>query len=165
LDRDDLVLDLKKWRDEFVTAGYQVPELDVAVAHRSGIAVVDQNTVEAFLSAPETHKLSMQCLRQHLLDRFQSAQSWWDVGFLFPIAFIDFDNQRFAGFYHDGPPLERYVPDGWIGEFMDFSNTFSEDRFPAADKFWIVSGRDLLHELNERGRALEANRVQSAGQG
>jgi hypothetical protein len=32
--------------------------------------------------------------------------------------------------------------------------------FPAADKFWIVDGRDLLHELNERGRSVEASRAE-----
>lgn len=161
LDHDNLVLDLKKWRDEFVAAGYLVPDLSVAAAQRSGIAVVDQNTVEEFLSAPEAHKLSLQFLRQALLERFPSAQSWWDVGFLFPIAFIDFDNKRFAGFYQNGPRLERYVPDGWVGEFVDFANTYSEEVFPAADKFWIVDGRNLLHELNERGRTLEASRAKS----
>jgi hypothetical protein len=157
-DRDNFVLDLKKWRDEFVSAGYQVPELAVVAAQRSGIVVVDQSTAEEFLTSPEVHKLTLQFLRQNLLERFPSAKSWWDVGFLFPIAFIDFDNKRFAGFYESGPRLERYVPDGWVGEFADFANTFSEEVFPTADKFWIVDGRDLLQELNERGSALEEGR-------
>ncbi|RKP43273.1 group-specific protein [Trinickia fusca] len=156
--RDNLVLDWKKWRDEFVAAGYEVPDLSVGVVQRSGIVVVDQNTIDEFMSVPEVHKLSLQFLRQALLQRFPGAQSWWDVGFLFPIAFVDFDNKRFAGFYHDGPRLERYVPYGWVGEFVDFANTYPEEIFPSADKFWIVDGRDLLHELNKRGRALEASR-------
>jgi len=44
---------------------------------------------------------------------------------------------------------------------VDFANTYPEDVFPAADKFWIVNGSDLLHELNERGRALEASRTKT----
>jgi hypothetical protein len=155
-DHDNLVLDLKKWRDEFVAASYQVPELSVVAARRSNIVVVDQATADEFLRAQEVHKLELQFLRQALLERFPSAQSWWDVGFLFPIAFIDFDRKRFAGFYQNGPRLERYVPEGWVGEFVDFANTYPEEVFPVADKFWIVDGRDLLHELNERGRAVEA---------
>ena len=158
-DRDNWVLDLKKWRDDFVAAGHQVPELNEAAAQRSGIATVDQDTVEEFLSAPVIHKLKLQFLRQALLERYPNAQSWWDVGFLFPIAFIDFDNKRFAAFYHNGPRLESYVPAGWTGELVDFANSYSEDVFPAKDKFWIVDGRDLLQELNERGRALEASRA------
>ncbi|AOJ64590.1 hypothetical protein WJ32_18600 (plasmid) [Burkholderia ubonensis] len=161
LESENVILDWKKRRDEFIAAGYQYPDLDVVAHQRSGILVLDQNNAEEFLTALVTHKLSLQFLRDALLERFPSAQSWWDVGFLFPIAFIDFDNKRFAGFYHNGPRLERYVPDGWVGEFVDFANTYPEEVFPVADKFWIVDGRDLLHELNERGRAQESSRAKS----
>lgn len=157
---ESLVLDWRKQRDEFVAAGYQVPDLSVAAAQRAGIVVLDQNVADEFLTAPEVHKLSLDFLRKELLKRFQSARSWWDVGFLFPVAFIDFDRKHFAGFYHDGPCLERYAPDGWTSEFADFANTYPEEVFPAAEKFWIVDGRDLLHELNERGRSVEAAKVE-----
>lgn len=160
-DQENLVLDLKKWRDEFVATGHQVPDLSVVAAKRSGIVIVDQNTADEFLNAPETHQLSLEFLRQALLERFPSAQSWWEVGFLFPIAFVDFDNKHFAAFYQNGPRLERYVPDEWVGEFVDFANVYPEELFPVADKFWIVDGKDLLHELNERGRKLEASRTES----
>lgn len=160
-DHDNLVLDWEKWRDEFVSAGYQVPDQHATVVERSGIVIVDQDSAEEFLEAPITHKLSPQFLRQALLERFPTAKSWWDVEFLFPIAFIDFDHKRFAGFYHSGSPLERYVPDGWVGEFVDFANTYPEEVFPAADKFWIADGRDLLQELNERGRSLEASQAKT----
>jgi hypothetical protein len=157
LEPDNLILDWRKQRDEFVAAGYLFPDLNVVAAQRAGIVVLDQDTADEFLRAPEVHKLSLDFLRNALMERFQSAQSWWDVGFLFPIAFVDFDNRCFAAFYQNGPRLERYVPDGWVGEFTDFANTYSEEVFPAADKFWIVDGRDFLHELNERGRSAEAN--------
>jgi hypothetical protein len=127
--------------------------------------MLDQDTAEEFLNAPTTHKLSFHFLRDALLERFRSAQSWWDVSFLFPIAFIDFDSKRFAGFYQSGPRLERYVPDRWVGEFVDFANTYPEVVFPAADKFWIVDGKDLLHELNERARATETACTKTANQG
>ncbi|QQJ96019.1 hypothetical protein JG536_10290 [Burkholderia ambifaria] len=155
------MLDWKRWRDEYVAAGYQVPDESVTATERSGIVVVDENSVEEFLIEPVAHRLSIDFLRNALLERYQAAKSWWDVGFLFPIAFIDFDNRRFAGFYHNGPRLERYVPDGWLGEFVDFANTYPEHVFPSADKFWIVEGRDLLHELNERGRAQASGGVAS----
>ena len=80
------------------------------------------------------------------------ARSWWDVESLFPVAFVDFDHRRFAGCYHEGPRLERDVPAGWTGEFVDFANTYPADVFPDAAKFWIVDGRNLLRALIERGR-------------
>ena len=161
LEGENLILDWKKRRDEFIAASCPYPDLDMVASQRAGIVVLDQNTAEEFLTVAENHKFGIEFLRQALLERFLSAQSWWDVGFLFPIAFIDFDNKRFAGFYHTGPRLERYVPDGWVGEFVDFANTYSEDIFPAVDKFWIVDGRDLLYELNERGRVAEASRTKT----
>jgi hypothetical protein len=158
---ENLILDWEKRRDEFIAAGHQYPDLSTVAAQRAGIVLLDQSSADEFLRAPEAHKLSLDFLRQAFLERFPSAQSWWDVGFLFPIAFIDFDNKRFAGFYQNGPCLERYVPNGWAGEFVDFANTYPEVVFPAAAKFWIVDGKDLLHELNERARALEASRVKT----
>lgn len=161
LEQENLILDLAKQREEFVAAGYEVPSLDEIAKQRAGIALVDESTADKFLCTPETRELSLDFLRQALLQRFESAQSWWDVGFLFPIAFIDFDNKRFAAFYQNGPRLERYVPDGWGGEFVDFANTYPEEVFPMAAKFWIVDGKDLLRELNDRGRALDASRTKS----
>jgi hypothetical protein len=151
-DRENWILDWNKWRDEFVAAGHAVPDIHVMAQQRSGIAVVDSDNVEQFLQIPGMHQIDLDFLRKELVNRFPAAQSWWDVEFLFPIAFADFDNKRFAGFYQDGPRLERYVPDGWEGEFADFANTYPPDVFPDAAKFWMVDGRDLLHELIERGR-------------
>jgi len=151
LEQENVILDWEKRRSEFISAGYQYPDLDMVAGQRCGIVVLDQHAAEKFLSAPEIHKLSLQFLQNALVEKFPNAKSWWDVEFLFPIAFIDFDRERFAGFYHNGPRLERYIPDGWQGEFVDFANTYPEEVFPAADKFWIVDGKDLLHELNERG--------------
>lgn len=151
-DRDNWILDWNKWRDEFVAAGHAVPDIHVMARQRSGIAIVDSDNVEQFLRIPGMHQIDQDFLRKELVNRFPAAQSWWDVEFLFPIAFADFDNQRFAGFYQDGPRLERYVPDGWQSEFADFANTYPPDVFPDSAKFWMVDGRDLLHELIERGR-------------
>ncbi|WP_146171961.1 group-specific protein [Pseudoduganella armeniaca] len=151
-DRENWILDWNRRRQEYATAGHPVLELRAMAQQRAGVAILDQDTVELFLNAPGVHRIDPGFLRKSLLERFDSAQSWWDVEFLFPIAFVDFDNRRFAGFYQDGPRLERYVPDDWKGEFSDFANTFPEELYPSAAKFWIVDGRDLLLELIERGR-------------
>lgn len=154
-DRDNWILDLNKWRQEFVTAGYAVPEVELMAGQRSGIVVLDQENAEQFLRSPDVHPIDAGFLRNELLARMPDAQSWWDVEFLFPVAFVDFDHKWFAGFYQDGPRLERYVPDGWTGEFADFANVYPDDMYPASAKFWVVDGRDLLREVIERGRAKE----------
>ncbi|MFM0330122.1 hypothetical protein [Paraburkholderia strydomiana] len=154
-DHDNFILDWRKWRDDFVKAGYDVPSLSDAATVRSGIVTVDETNADDFLAAPEVRHLTAAYLRKHLIGRFSEARSWWDVAFLFPIAFLDFDNKKLAAFYAAGAKIERYVPDGWVGEFSDFADTYPEAVFPSADKFWIVDGKDLLAELNRRGSAHE----------
>lgn len=156
-DRENWILDWNKWRAEFVAAGHAVPDIHIMARQRSGIAIVDRENVEQFLQIPGMHQIELDFLRKELVNRFPTAQSWWDVEFLFPIAFADFDNRRFAGFYQDGPRLERYVPDGWQGEFADFANTYPPELFPDSAKFWMVDGKDLLQELIERGRQADAS--------
>jgi hypothetical protein len=90
-------------------------------------------------------------LSLELAKRYSSAQSWWDVQDLFPIMFVDFDQCKVAAFYADGTPMERYVPDGWEGRFIDFANDYPEDIFPTSSKFWVKGDSDLLALLNQRG--------------
>jgi len=80
-----------------------------------------------------------------------SARSWWDVKDLFPIMFVNFENCKVGAFYPDGVSMERYLPDGWKGEFVDFANEYPDDIFPVEEKFWIKKGCDILALLNKRG--------------
>jgi hypothetical protein len=148
-DRELWILDLNKRRDEFVSCGVNFP--DLGEEYRFGIRVVNFETVERFLDEMSNFEISKNELSLEFLGRFNSAGSWWDVQDLFPVMFVDFDERRVAAFYSEGIPVDRYVPDGWIGEFADFSTKYNEETFPAAEKFWIQDGSDLLRVLNERG--------------
>lgn len=46
--------------------------------------------------------------------------------------------------------MERHVPNNWRGEFIDFTNEYSEEKLPSSDKFWVQDGQDLLALLNKR---------------
>ncbi|ODB95154.1 group-specific protein [Candidatus Thiodiazotropha endoloripes] len=148
-DRDLWVLDVNKWRDEFINHGYDVPEFKDS--YRFGIHCVDQETASRFLENMSAYELHKDDLSLELAKRYTSARSWWDVQDLFPIMFVDFDERKVGAFYPDGVPMERYIPDGWAGEFIDFANEYAEDIFPTEDKFWIKGDSDLLKLLNERG--------------
>ncbi len=148
-DRDLWVLDVNKWRNEFIEHGYDMPDFNET--YRFGIRVVDQETALQFLDQMSIFEISKDELSFELAKRFVSAHSWWDVQDLFPIMFVDFDGKKVGAFYPEGTPMERYIPDGWVGEFIDFANEYSEDEFPVAEKFWVKGGSDLLQLLNERG--------------
>jgi hypothetical protein len=148
-DRDLWVLDSDKWRQEFINHGYDVPDFNEHF--RFGLRIVNQKSAERFLAAMRQYELQQDELSLALVTRYASAKSWWDVRDLFPIMFVNFDACEVAAFYPDGTPMERYVPDGWTGRFIDFANDYPEGVFPAESKFWIKDGVDLLALLNERG--------------
>lgn len=154
-DRDLWILDVNKWRDEFIENGYDVPEFKDS--YRFGIRVVDQSTADSFLEKMSSFEVSRDSLSLELANRFVTAGSWWDVQDLFPIMFVNFDSNSVGGFYPEGAPMERYLPDGWKGEFIDFANEYPEDVFPKDQKFWVKGDSDLLALLNERGQSADVN--------
>jgi hypothetical protein len=148
--RELWVLDLEKWTKDFREAGFQVPESDPSF--RFGIPVVDVESLPKFMTEMRQFEISKKNLTSQLIVRFPTAKSWWDVSDLFPMMFVDFDRKHVCAFYPEGTPMERYIPDGWTGEFEDFLTQYSEAHFPLSEKYWIIDGLDLLHELNERGK-------------
>lgn len=152
-DRELWVLDLNKWTKDFVDAGFKVPEPDPT--ERFGIPVLDERTTDRFLTHMQPFEIDKEELAKELAVRFPNAQSWWDVGDLFPIMFVDFDRKHVCAFYQSGIRMERYIPDGWTSEFEDFATKYPEDRFPQSERFWIQNDVDMLKELNERGKRLK----------
>jgi hypothetical protein len=148
-DRDLWVLDLKKWRKDFLDAGFQAPAPDSS--ERFGIPILNERTVDRFITAMQQFEIDKDDLGKQLAARFSAAKSWWDVCDLFPIMFVDFDRRHICAFYDSGTRMERYFPDGWTGEFEDFATRYPDDLFPQHERFWVQRGIDMLKELNERG--------------
>lgn len=144
--RELWVLDLDKWTQDFVDAGYAVPPPDED--ERFGIPVVSDEFVDRYFDEMATFEVTKDELGRELAGKISIATSWCDVEELFPIAFVDFDSKHLYAFYSSGTPLERYVPDGWTSEFRDFIKEYSDERFPRSERFWIQGDRDLLSELN-----------------
>jgi hypothetical protein len=147
-ERELWILDLNKWRKEFIDKGYELS--NIKGGFRNGIFVVDTNTKDKFLQYMSKYEIDRDELSRELAERFHTAKSWWDVGDLFPIIFVDFDMKQVGAFYPGGIPMERYVPNNWNGKFIDFATEYSKTIFPDEDKFWIKEGCDLLKILNER---------------
>ena len=147
-ERDLWVLDVNKLRNGFLALGYDVPDDD---DFRFGLHIVDQQNADYFLKCMSRYEISKESLSSALSLEYPSAKSWWDVQHLFPIMFVDFDECTVGAFYYDGIRMERYVPNNWCGEFIDFANEYSEEKFSSSDKFWVQDGQDLLALLNKRG--------------
>jgi len=149
--RELWILDYTKWRESFVQKGHQLPELDDS--DRWGIHVVDSGSAHQFLQFMEQYRASKDALSLDLALRFPGAKNWWDVSDLFPIVFVDFDRKRVSAFYPNGTPMEKYLPDGWVGKFEDFATEADSETLPDQEKYWIKGGEDLLALLNKRGKA------------
>lgn len=147
-ERDLWVLDVNKLRNGFLALGYDVPDDD---DFRFGLHIVDQQNADYFLKCMSRYEISKESLSSALSLEYPSAKSWWDVQHLFPIMFVDFDECTVGAFYYDGIRMERYVTNNWCGEFIDFANEYSEEKFSSSDKFWVQDGQDLLALLNKRG--------------
>ena len=147
-ERELWVLNSNQWRNEFIDAGYVVPEFNQN--YRFGLTVVNEKNAEYFLECMSEFEIHKDDLRLELVKQYPIANSWWDVQALFPIMFVNFDACEVAGFYPEGIAMEQYLPDGWKGKFIDFATEYSEDIFPTSEKFWVTNGSDLLALLNAR---------------
>ena len=144
-ERDLWVLDWNKWRQFFVDLGYETPQ--AGPEDRMGIAIVNDATATRFLAEMQRFEITQNELAQRLRVRYGTAASWWSVRDIFPILFVDFDSRRVAAFYSEGTPMERFIPDGWTGEFVDFA-----EELTIGERFWVQDGHDLLKALNDRGK-------------
>jgi hypothetical protein len=66
-DRDLWVLDVNKWRDEFINHGYDVPAFNDS--YRFGIHCVNQETAQRFLENMSTYELHKDDLSLELARR------------------------------------------------------------------------------------------------
>lgn len=148
-DRDWWVMDVNKWRKEFIENGYDIPDFNGT--YRFGLKVVNEKNVDEFLACLKDYEVASDTLAMELAKRYPTARSWWDVSDLFPLMFVDFDRCEVGAFYSQGTAMERYVPDGWVGQFIDFATEYNEEVFPTSSKFWVKGGVDLLVLLNKRG--------------
>ncbi|WP_047686232.1 MULTISPECIES: hypothetical protein [Xenorhabdus] len=146
-DREIWVLDWQKWSADFTKKGFDCAEDDPN--DRFGILIVNDNTKEKFLKKIQPFKIDNSKL-EIIKKTIEKSSCWWDVSALFPIAFIDFDSKKLSACYPypGNTPIEKYVPDGWIGEFVDFMREFDEDILPKKEKYWIINDVDYLEKLS-----------------
>ncbi|CDG19385.1 hypothetical protein [Xenorhabdus doucetiae] len=146
-DREIWVLDRQKWHNSFLEIGMDCPE--DSADDRFGILIVNDDTKDKFLENLLPFKVDSKKL-DGFREKIKKSSSIWDSAELFPMAFIDFDSKKLSACYPyaEKTPVEKYVPDGWSGEFVDFMRKFDEDILPKKEKYWIINGIDYLEKLS-----------------
>lgn len=138
-DKEYWVLDRKKWGDAYLKKGIYVEDND---DERFGIKIVNNETHAFFLDMmrAEGFEVSKDQLGTYFFSHYKEDSDWWDFSNLFPVLYIDFDNQTLYTTYVEGINYEIYLPEGWSGINIDFLN--DENIFPTSEKFWIKDNID-----------------------
>lgn len=115
-------------------------DIDVGdYSERFGIAILNEDTAEYFLSQITDCQISAQHLRAMMKKRIEEIEYFDDILNFSPNFFVDFDQRRFFSLYPEMICFENYVPEGWNGEYRDFYSDIPEE-----EKYWIVDGVDLF---------------------
>jgi hypothetical protein len=145
---DYWVLDSRRWVEAFIREGYDVgPD---PYGDRFGIEIVDENNFGSFLAKMDPFKVKIDEVAAELWETYQrNISSWWDVAHLFPQFWLDADLKVLRSVYGDGVELEKYVPPGWRGLYIDFLSA-SGDSLPEAMQYWKKGKVNLLEHFKGR---------------
>ncbi|MBO4913412.1 MAG: hypothetical protein J5504_11895 [Butyrivibrio sp.] len=135
LDKDYCFLDYNKLEEAYRKKGYNVVIDD---APRFGIKVVNEFTQTSFLDNIQEYKIATEELRNMLTNEL----SFNDKLAYNPSILIDFENKVFKSYYAEPESFEDFVPDGWKGQYQDFTGDI-----PQNQRYWIdEKGRNLIGE-------------------
>ncbi|MEN1988152.1 hypothetical protein [Paenibacillus hubeiensis] len=133
-DKDYWILDLNKRREDFLKAGYSY-DLDPILDFRFNIEVVNEETAEEFLNAIDGYKVNLDDIRTII----ESGNYGDTILSVAPSLLVHFDHKRLVSNFPETLPFEKYVPNGWSGEYASF-----EDDIPSNERYWVIQGVDEI---------------------
>ena len=79
------------------------------------------------------------------------TDEWWDVADYSPSLSVNFQEKTLVSVYSEPESFEHEVPQDWQGTYDDrFASGEPQhflNRFPKAERFWIIDGRDEFARL------------------
>lgn len=141
-DCDAWILNINKYANAFEENGFAFHK-EFALSIRENIEVVNENTVEPYLFAYQENIVSTNTLKE-LIVRKKYKDT---ILSLKPSLYIDFIERRLLSLYPESLAFEKYVPEGWIGRYEDFTG-----HIPNKDRYWIMNGINVIDEEFENER-------------
>jgi len=139
-ERDYWILDINKRRDDYLKNGYKFNIEDI-IEYRFNIEIVSQDTVAEYLDNLKEYKVDAMVLKNIILEKTYEDT----ILSLMPSLFIDFDKRLLFSSYPETLEFERYVPDGWSGNYDDLI-----EYVPVNNRYWIENETDLLNEIYQQ---------------
>lgn len=139
------ILDRIKWAADFIRNG--IVDINSDVHHeRYDIAIINESNAGLFIQLliDDGYLIDQVDIANEFYKRFSSETTWWDIYDLFPDLFINFDSKNLYSQYVENMHYEKYIPDEWSGELVDFCN---RELLPKSEMFWIRNGVDYRNEI------------------
>ena len=143
------ILDRIKWIEGFVKSGVEINLQDVH-KERYDIPVVNEENAQIFIDGliKDGYSFDKDDIADEFFSRLSQKTTWWDIYDLMPDLLIDFDNKRLYSEYVESMHYQKYVPDGWQGELVDFCGNGT---LPQDEMFWIKNGTNHRNVIIAEG--------------
>lgn len=129
--KDLWFLDYKKLEKAYLDKGFDIQDI-IDDNERIGVKVLNKENVKIFLSNIEEYLVTTDELNSMLKIKAKSKGDFDDLLDFCPSLFVDFDSKRLFSMFPEPASFEDYVPEGWIGEYVDFTNLV-----PDKEKYWL----------------------------
>lgn len=135
LEKDYCFLDFTKLEEAYQKKGYIVT---VDALQRFGIKIINESTKDLFLCNVKKYKISTEELNKMLMREVD----YNDKLAYNPSLLIDFEKKMLISYYAEPESFEKFVPEGWSGEYRNF-----EMDIPQNQRYWIdKSGKNMIGE-------------------
>ncbi|QNQ18521.1 hypothetical protein HF650_01340 [Kosakonia sp. SMBL-WEM22] len=139
------VMDRIKWVADFVRNG--IDDLNFYIhQERYDIPVFNEQNADEFIRRliKDGYLYNKNEIADEFYKRLSIEDSWWSVYDLMPDLFIDFDEKKLYSQYVENMHYEKYVPQNWVGEVVDFCD---DGLLDDCERFWIRNGMDYRKNL------------------
>lgn len=130
-EKDLWFLDYKKLEKAYLDKGFDIEDI-IDDNERIGIKVLDRENAESFLYNIKEYLVTTDELNSMLKNKAENKGEFDDLLDFSPTIFVDFDSKRLCSMFPEPASFEDYVPEGWTGEYIDFTNLI-----PDKEKYWV----------------------------
>lgn len=130
-DKELWFLDYNKLDNAYKSLGIKIQDNNEPEERRK-IKVLDNENVDIFLQRINKYIATKDELNYLLLESIKSKSEEEDLLDFSPVLLINFDNKTLYSMFPEPASYEEYIPKGWVGKYVDFT-----ELIPKSEKYWI----------------------------
>ena len=139
-DRDIWIMDIYKYEIAYKNIGFKI-NMDFILSLRNNMPILNEKTFCQYLKVNDDEIICADKLKAEM----QRLEDNDTILTFRPSIYVDFVERHLYSMYPENIPYEKYVPDGWKGEFLNFT-----EQIPLEERYWNTDGNDLLKEIFEK---------------